>query len=52
MMNRNNLIKLLLVFTTLFTFLKTVHAQNATTLETEYRQLQNKLANNQFGQPV
>ena len=51
-MKRKNLIRLLLALAALFTFLGSVHAQNATTLETKYRQLQNKLANNQFGQPV
>lgn len=51
-MKKKNLIRLLLALAALFTFLGSVHAQNATTLETKYRQLQNKLANNQFGQPV
>ena len=51
-MKRKNLIRLLLALAALFTFLGSVHAQHATTLETKYRQLQNKLANNQFRQPV
>ena len=51
-MNRQSLIKILLAFAALFTFFGNVQAQNASALEAKYQQLQNKLANNQFNQPI
>lgn len=51
-MNRQSLIKTLLAFAAFFIFLGNVQAQNAGALEAKYQQLQNKLANNQFNQPI
>ena len=51
-MKRHGLIKILLTFAALFSLMGSVHAQNATALEARYQQLQSKLQNNQFNQPI
>ena len=51
-MNRRNLLKFVLAFTVMFSLSGWVHAQNAQSLKNNYQQLQDKLKNNQFNQPI
>ena len=51
-MNRRNLLKCILALTMTFGLTGWVHAQNAPALKASYQQLQEKLKNNQFNEPI
>lgn len=51
-MNRRKLIKFVLAFAVMFSLSGWVHAQTAQALKNSYQQLQDKLKNNQFNEPI
>lgn len=51
-MNRRNLLKFLLALTVMLGLSGWVHAQSASAMKTSYQQLQDKLNDNQFNQPI
>ena len=51
-MNRQNLLKFILALTMMVSLSGWVHAQTASALQNSYQQLQGKLKNNQFNEPI
>ena len=51
-MNRRNLFKFVLALAVIFSLSGWVHAQTAQALKNSYQQLQDKMKNNQFNQPI